>query len=59
VKWRHWAPTGWVLSSGEKARGMSANKQDTNVNIIAEGDIEGMLQFIKFKEISKNRQFGL
>ena len=41
------------------ARGMSANKQDTNVNIIAEGDTEGMLQFIKFKEISKNRQFGL
>lgn len=41
------------------ARGMSANKQSTNVNIIAEGDTEGMLDFIKFKEISRNRQYGL
>lgn len=41
------------------ARGMSANKQDTNVNIIAEGDTQGMLDFIKFKQISRNRQYGL
>ena len=41
------------------ARGMAANKQDTNVNIIAQGDAEGMMDFIKFKQISRNRQYGL
>lgn len=41
------------------ARGMSAVDRDTNVNIIAQGDAEGMLDFIKFKQISKNRQYGL
>lgn len=41
------------------ARGMSAVDRDTNVNIIAEGDAEGMLKFINFKQISKNRQYGL
>lgn len=41
------------------ARGMSAVDRDTNVNIVAEGDAEGMLKFINFKQISKNRQYGL
>ncbi len=41
------------------ARGMSAVNKDTNVNIIAQGDTEGMLDFIKFKQISRNRQYGL
>ena len=41
------------------ARGMAANKQDANVNIIAQGDAEGMMDFIKFKQISRNRQYGL
>jgi len=41
------------------ARGMSANKQDTNVNIIAKGDTQGLLDFIQFEQIRNNRQFGL
>jgi hypothetical protein len=42
------------------ARGMSAsNNEEKPVQIIAEGDAEGMLDFIKFKQISRNRQYGL
>ncbi len=42
------------------ARGMSASgNKERPVQIIAEGDAEGMLDFIKFKQISKNRQYGL
>ena len=41
------------------ARGMSAVDKDTNVNIIAQGDAEAMMDFIKFKQISRNRQYGL
>ena len=42
------------------ARGISASgSQEKQVNIIAEGDTEGLLNFINFKNASKNRQYGL
>ena len=42
------------------ARGIAASGgQEKQVNIIAEGDTEGLLQFINFKNASKNRQYGL
>ena len=42
------------------ARGMSASEgNERPIQIIAEGDAEGMLDFIKFKQISRNRQYGL
>jgi len=42
------------------ARGIAASgNQEKQVNIIAEGDTEGLLNFINFKNASKNRQFGL
>ena len=42
------------------ARGMAASgNQEKQVNIIAEADTEGLLNFINFKNASKNRQYGL
>lgn len=42
------------------ARGMAASgNQEKQVNIIAEADTEGLLNFISFKNASKNRQYGL
>lgn len=42
------------------ARGMSAVQDNEKpIQIIAEGDAEGMMDFIKFKQISRNRQYGL
>jgi alpha-D-ribose 1-methylphosphonate 5-triphosphate synthase subunit PhnI len=42
------------------ARGMAAaGGQEKQVNIIAQADTEGLLQFINFKNASKNRQYGL
>jgi len=40
------------------ARGMSAVEKESPV-IVAKGDTEGLLNFIQFEQISKNRQFGL
>ena len=40
------------------ARGMSAVEKEQPV-IVAKGDTEGLLNFIQFEQISKNRQFGL
>jgi len=42
------------------ARGIAASGgKERPVQIIAEGDIEGLLNFINFKNASKNRQYGL
>lgn len=42
------------------ARGIAASgSKGTNVNIVAEADTEGLLNFINFKNASKNRQYGL
>jgi len=42
------------------ARGMAAGeKKDKTTPIIASADTEGLLQFINFKNASKNRQYGL
>ena len=42
------------------ARGIAASgNQEKQVNIIAEADTEGLLNFINFKNASKNRQYGL
>lgn len=36
-----------------------SGKQNVNVNITAEGDTSGLMNFITFKEKQKNRQYGL
>lgn len=42
------------------ARGIAASgNQEKQVNIIAQADTEGLLNFINFKNASKNRQYGL
>lgn len=42
------------------ARGIAASgDKERPVQIIAEGDTEGLLNFINFKNASKNRQYGL
>ena len=45
------------VSSGV-ARALSGIDFDRNVNIIAKGDTEGLLDFITFKQMEKDRQFG-
>lgn len=42
------------------ARGIAASgNNDKQVNIIAKGDTKGLLDFIEFEQVSKNRQYGL
>ena len=45
------------VSSGV-ARALSGIDFGRNVNIIAKGDTEGLLDFITFKQMEKDRQFG-
>lgn len=41
------------------AKAMMSTQKDTTVNIVAQGDTSGLLDFIEFKQRQKNRQYGL
>lgn len=41
------------------ARAMAATQKDTTVNIVAQGDTSGLLNFINFEQKKQNRQYGL
>lgn len=41
------------------AKAMMSTQKDTTVNIVAEGDTSGLLDFIEFKQRQKNRQYGM
>ena len=40
------------------AKAIMATGRNVNVNITAEGDTEGLLDFITFKQKQKDRQYG-
>lgn len=47
------------ISVGVAKAMMATGGRNTNVNIVAEGDTSGLLNFITFKQRETNRQYGL
>ena len=48
-----------IVSSIAKGLAMSGIGGEQNVNIIAKGDTQGLMNFITFEQQKRNRQFGL
>ena len=47
------------IASGVAQAMMAVGNKETNVNIVAQGDTQGLLDFINFKQAQKDRAYGL